>query len=112
MANDRTSDVDGRLRFGGVGHAAHRVAGGLPNRGAAPDGARAGFHAVQVAIERHTRANWSALGQESPPTITLPNYDVSPDGRRFVMVKEESTGGRLHVVLNWLEELKRLVPIN
>jgi len=43
-------------------------------------------------------------------------YDVSPDGRRFVMIK---TGGgtegtaapaSITVVLNWFEELKRLVP--
>jgi hypothetical protein len=40
--------------------------------------------------------------------VTVPNYDVSPDGQRFVMVKEESGAGRLNVVLNWTEELKRL----
>ncbi len=40
----------------------------------------------------------------------LPNYDVSPDGERFVMVKDDSASGRINVVLNWLEELKRLVP--
>lgn len=41
---------------------------------------------------------------------TIPNYDVSPDGQRFVMVKDDSGSGRLNVVLNWGEELKRLVP--
>ena len=41
---------------------------------------------------------------------TIPNYDVSPDGQRFVMVKDESASGRLNVVLNWFEELKRLAP--
>ena len=38
-------------------------------------------------------------------------YDISPDGMRFVMVAahtEELT--ELNVVLNWFEELKRLVP--
>jgi hypothetical protein len=43
-------------------------------------------------------------------TTTLPNYDVSPDGRRFLMVKDESGLGRLNVVLNWVEELKARVP--
>ncbi len=48
-----------------------------------------------------------------PATFYLPmNYDISPDdGQRFAMVKwrrEELT--ELHVVLNWFEELKRLVP--
>jgi hypothetical protein len=41
---------------------------------------------------------------------TIPNYDVSPDGQRFVMVKDDSASGRLNIVLNWFEELKRLVP--
>jgi hypothetical protein len=32
---------------------------------------------------------------------TVPNYDVSPDGQRFVMVKDDSSSGRLNIVLNW-----------
>jgi Tol biopolymer transport system component len=44
--------------------------------------------------------------------ITIANYDVSSDGQRFVMVKDEPGAGRLNVVLNWSEELKRLVPPN
>jgi serine/threonine protein kinase len=43
-------------------------------------------------------------------TITIGNYDVHPDGQRFLMVKDEPSAGRLNVVLNWFEELKRLVP--
>ena len=42
-------------------------------------------------------------------TTTIPNYDISADGQRFVMVKDESGSGRLNVILNWHEEL-RLVP--
>jgi Tol biopolymer transport system component len=45
-------------------------------------------------------------------TATIPNYDISADGQRFVMVKDESGSGRLNVVLNWTEELKRRVPTN
>lgn len=45
-------------------------------------------------------------------TITIPNYDVSLDGQRFLMVKDESGSHRLNLVLNWLAELKRLVPTN
>ena len=42
-------------------------------------------------------------------------YDVSPDGRRFLMVKDYGAGDpgampAMVVVLNWTEELKRLVP--
>ena len=40
-------------------------------------------------------------------------YDISPDGKRFLMMKEEElpgSEGRINVILNWFEELKRLVP--
>ncbi len=40
---------------------------------------------------------------------TMPMF--SPDGQRFLMIKEagpEAT--QINVVLNWFEELKRLVP--
>ena len=44
----------------------------------------------------------------------IPNYDVSRDGRRFLMVQpsaqENATPTQIIVVLNWFEELKRLVP--
>ena len=40
------------------------------------------------------------------------HYDITPDGERFVMVEseEESAPTEIIVVLNWFEELKRLVP--
>jgi hypothetical protein len=39
-------------------------------------------------------------------------YDVSPDGRRFLMIKEPepATSANLIVVQNWFEELKARVP--
>ncbi len=38
-------------------------------------------------------------------------YDISPDGQRFLMIKEvEGSTTQINVVLNWFEELKRLVP--
>ena len=40
--------------------------------------------------------------------VTIANYDVSPDGQRFVMVKPDSTAGRLNVVLNWFTDPRRL----
>ena len=40
------------------------------------------------------------------------SYDVSPDGTRFLMLKEAAaTATQLVVVLNFFEELKRLVPV-
>jgi Tol biopolymer transport system component len=40
------------------------------------------------------------------------DYDVSADGQRFVMVKEDEQAAptQINVVLNWFEELKQKVP--
>jgi serine/threonine protein kinase/Tol biopolymer transport system component len=43
-----------------------------------------------------------------------PNYDVTPDGTRFVMIKSADEGadqGQVNVVMNWVEELKLRVPV-
>ena len=40
----------------------------------------------------------------------FPGFDISPDGQRFLMMKKE-TESTIHVVLNWFEELRRLVPV-
>jgi hypothetical protein len=57
-------------------------------------------------FERHYLAN--------PIGNARPNYDISADGQRFLMVKpvdqEEAARTQINVVLNWTEELKRLVP--
>jgi hypothetical protein len=55
---------------------------------------------------------------EGPFRIDGPSrgYDVTPDGQRFLMVREVAQQpGRVSqmvLVQNWLEELKRLVPTN
>ena len=36
-------------------------------------------------------------------------YDIAPDGRRFLMIKQPDVRS-LNIVLNWFEELERLVP--
>ena len=38
------------------------------------------------------------------------NYDVHPDGKRFLFIRPERRSDQLHVVLNWFSELERLVP--
>ncbi len=41
--------------------------------------------------------------------------DIAPDGQRFLMYKRGDTApapAQINIVLNWIEELKRLVPIN
>ena len=46
------------------------------------------------------------------------HYDVSPDGQRFLMIKDSAAGdpnatpASMVVVLNWFEELKQRVPAN
>jgi len=52
-------------------------------------------------------------GRYVPTVATKANYDVTPDGQRFLMVKEskqESAATQINVVLNWFEELKQKVP--
>ena len=45
-------------------------------------------------------------------------YDIAPDGKRFLVIRDIDTGDvlagldEIHVVLNWNEELERLVPAN
>jgi hypothetical protein len=52
--------------------------------------------------------------QASQPNYVRANYDVSPDGQRFLMLQpvgqEQPPVTQIHVVLNWAEELKRLAP--
>ena len=48
-----------------------------------------------------------------PFTSTSPTWDIAPDGDRFLMLKDAATpdtSTSTVVVLNWTEELKRLVP--
>jgi len=56
-------------------------------------------------------------GRYGPPAFhTGRTYDVSHDGQRFLMIKNNAPGdpnatpASMVVVLNWTEELKRLVP--
>jgi hypothetical protein len=53
-------------------------------------------------------------GRFLPTPLTAPNYDVSPDGQRFLMLKAAEPEGegptQINVVFNWFEELKRRVP--
>jgi len=53
-------------------------------------------------------------GHFLPTPATSPNFDVSRDGQRFLMVEaaepEEQSPIQINVVFNWFEELKRRVP--
>ena len=52
---------------------------------------------------------------ETPYAGDFYSYDVTPDGQRFLMMKQSEPGDRsrptsMVVVLNWLDELKQRVP--
>jgi serine/threonine-protein kinase len=52
-------------------------------------------------------------GQYVLTPATIPYYDISPDGQRFLMVKaneQSQAAAQINVVLNFTEELKRRVP--
>jgi serine/threonine-protein kinase len=65
-----------------------------------------------------TFGNPSTVSRPGAPSLgpTRRNYDVAPDGKRFIIVADDVSelsavsGAQIHVVINWYEELKRLVP--
>jgi Tol biopolymer transport system component len=75
-----------------------------------------------MAVEITTQPSFSAgkpkvlfAGQYQPSPNPVPNanYDVTPDGQRFIMLKpggQEQAPTQINVVLNWFEELKQKVP--
>jgi len=70
-----------------------------------------------MVVETVIRPNFSAgnpkvLFEGSYPTYqTLPDYDVTADGRRFLFAKAGEEGQpEISVVVNWTEELKQNAP--
>ncbi len=67
-----------------------------------------------MAVATNTKGNFSA---ETPKMLfeghyatynTMPAYDVTPDGQRFLLAKTAEQGPQeISVVLNWTEELKQ-----
>jgi hypothetical protein len=89
----------------------------------APDG-RELFYLVEprrmMAVPINSGSTFSA-GTPRPlfegpylPPLASRTFDISRDGQRFLMIKENVavTPRELVVVQNWTEELKRLVPTN
>ena len=72
-----------------------------------------------MAVDITTQPGFSAgkprmlfQGNYLPTPDTFPNYDVSPDGQRFLMIKHEEQSNSLNqivLVQNWFEELKQKV---
>jgi Tol biopolymer transport system component/predicted Ser/Thr protein kinase len=74
-----------------------------------------------MAVEIATQPSFSAgtprmlfEGRYEPAPVPIANYDVSPDGQRFLMVKPNEQAQlaptQINIVLNWFEELKQKVP--
>jgi Tol biopolymer transport system component/predicted Ser/Thr protein kinase len=73
-----------------------------------------------MAVDIATQPGFSAgkprmlfEGQYGPSPVPIPNYDVAPDGQRFLMLKPSEQARaptQINIVLNWFEELKRRVP--
>ncbi len=46
------------------------------------------------------------------PFGNVTDYDIDVEGSRFLMLKNSATAsGRIHVILNWFQELKERVPV-
>ena len=67
---------------------------------------------AEMPQELFQRTNFSALGHM---------WDMSPDGKRFLMIKQAASTDetattqvprKINVVLNWFEELKERVPVD
>ena len=72
--------------------------------------------AVEITTEPAFTASSPKLlfeGRFKRGPFRMTNYDVTPNGEKFLMIKgneQESSVTQINVVLNWFEELKRLVP--
>jgi serine/threonine-protein kinase len=88
-----------------------------------PDGSelfyRSGNELMVVPIETNPtfdpgkpRVLFQGSYRNSSLSTAFQYYDISPDGKRFLMIKEEeSPTTQVNVVLNWFEELKERVPV-
>jgi len=70
-----------------------------------------------MSVEINTQSGFSAgtpkplfEGHYQTLTASTPNYDISADGQRFLMLQAAEQSAQINVVLNWFEELKQKVP--
>ena len=73
--------------------------------------------AVEITTEPSFSAGTPRLlfeGAFRRGSVLRADYDVTPDGQRFVMLQQggpDSGATQINVVLNWFEELKQRVPV-
>ena len=128
-----TSDVSGRLeiyveRFPDIGNRVTISTGGGQTPHWSPAGDELFYRRLDgammmVPLDATDTAQRLAPGTpellfegssyQQTPLPPLQNYDLSPDGDRFVMIRSGGDATELSqivIVQNWFEELKRLVP--
>jgi serine/threonine protein kinase len=68
--------------------------------------------AKMVAVDVETGAAFRAGTPLTLFETVSSDYDVTPDGRRFLMLKPAiAETSELHVILNWFDDLRRRVPL-
>jgi Tol biopolymer transport system component/predicted Ser/Thr protein kinase len=68
-----------------------------------------------IAVDVETGAAFRAGAPKMLFEKVASDYDVAPDGKRFLMLKPSATAAdstsELHVILNWFDDLRRRVPL-
>jgi len=70
--------------------------------------------AMMMAVDVQTGATFRTGTPRMLFEKVSSDYDVAPDGRRFLMLKPAATttdSSELHVILNWFDDLRRRVPL-
>jgi hypothetical protein len=74
-----------------------------------------------MVVQIYTRSAFSATRPRLLFTVSFArdvnrvNYDISPDGERFVMLnpgEQDLPATQISILQNWFDELKRIVPTN
>jgi len=86
-------------------------------QGPRPSDGKVGIFEVEVSLGQEFSAGIPRKlfeGEYPSPTPVNGGYDIAPDGKSFIFLKEEPAPemnvSQLHLTLNFVEELERLVP--
>ena len=87
------------------------------------DGRRLFYRIEKVLMSVVVRTDQNELHVEVPQVVVqtddlfsgIWDWDVAPDGKRFVLIREENSSGPpgptlMKFTFHWFEELKRIVP--
>ncbi len=69
--------------------------------------------AVDITTEPSFSAGKPRLLFETPTVMSRRDFAVTPDGQSFLIIQageHVEEANQINVILNWFEELKRLVP--